>query len=84
MESEKGGKGEEERWFSYETRVDEKGRLNIPPDIREDMGIYGKAAKVSVKAKVVKLYGGPDSLKVKGNRGRENPEKLRIIKEYGG
>ena len=53
------GKGEEgEGWFSYETRVDEKGRLNIPPDIREEMGIYGKAAKVSIKASVMKLYGG--------------------------
>lgn len=72
MESEKEGeeeKGEGGKWFSYETRVDEKGRLNIPPDIREEMGIYGKAAKVSVKASVMKLYGGPDSLKVKGNRG---------------
>ena len=58
MGSDKKGEEEEEGWFSYETRVDEKGRLNIPPDIREDMGIYGKAAKVSVKASVVKLYGG--------------------------
>ena len=57
-------KGEEEGWFSYETRVDEKGRLNIPPDIREDMGIYGKPAKVAVKAKVVKLYGGAKGGKV--------------------
>lgn len=56
MESEKGGKGEEERWFSYETRVDEKGRLNIPPDIREDMGIYRKPAKIVVKVKLVKLF----------------------------
>jgi len=51
------GKGEgEEEWFAYETRVDEKGRLNIPPDIREEMGIYRKAAKVAVKVKLVKLY----------------------------
>ena len=45
-----------EEWFVYETRVDEKGRLNIPPDIREEMGIYRKAAKVSVKVRLIKLY----------------------------
>lgn len=51
------GKGEgEEGWFAYETRVDEKGRLHIPPDIREEMGIYRKAAKVSVKVRLIKLY----------------------------
>ena len=54
------GEGEEEGWFSYETRVDEKGRLNIPPDIREEMGIYRKPAKVAVKVKVVKLYEGSE------------------------
>ena len=52
------GKEEEEGWFSYETRVDEKGRLNIPPDIREEMGIYRKPAKVAVKVKLVKKYEG--------------------------
>ena len=57
-EDKKDKEGKRERWFSYETRVDEKGRLNIPPDIREEMGIYGKAAKVSIKASVMKLYGG--------------------------
>ena len=45
-------------WYGYETRVDEKGRLNIPPDVREEMKIYGKAAKVSVKVSLIKLYGG--------------------------
>jgi len=45
-------------WFGYETRVDEKGRLNIPPDVREELGVFGKAAKVSVKVSMVKLYGG--------------------------
>ena len=49
----------ESSWFSFETRVDGKGRLNIPPDKREEMGIYGKAAKVSVKVSLMKLYGGP-------------------------
>lgn len=44
-------------WFVFETRVDAKGRLNIPPDKREEMGIYGKAAKVSVKVNLIKLYG---------------------------
>ena len=47
-----------EEMYEYETRVDEKGRLNIPPDVREEMGIYGKPAKVSVKVSLVKLYGG--------------------------
>ena len=57
MESEKEGEeGKGEGWFSYETRVDEKGRLNIPPDIREDMGIYRKPAKIVVKVKLVKLF----------------------------
>ena len=50
--------GEEEGWFSYDTRVDEKGRLNVPPDIREEMGIYRKPAKVAVKVKLVKKYEG--------------------------
>lgn len=45
-------------WYGYETRVDEKGRLNIPPDKREEMGIYGKPAKVSVKVSLIKLYRG--------------------------
>lgn len=49
---------EEKGWFSFETRVDEKGRLSTPPDIREDLGIYRKPAKVAVKIKVVKLYQG--------------------------
>ena len=53
----KGEEGEdEEEWFAYETRVDERGRLNVPPDIREEMGIYRKPAKVAVKVKLVKLY----------------------------
>ena len=56
MKSEKEGEGEEEGWFTYETRVDEKGRLNIHPDIREEIGIYRKPAKVAVKVKVIKLY----------------------------
>ena len=49
-------KSEGEGWVIYEPRVDEKGRLNIPPDIREEMGIYRKPAKVAVKVKVIKLY----------------------------
>ena len=49
---------EEKGWFDFETRVDEKGRLSIPPDIREELGIYRKPAKVEVKVKVVKLYVG--------------------------
>jgi len=56
MGSDKKSEGEEEGWFSYETRVDEKGRLNVPPDIREEMGIYRKPARVAVKVKVLKLY----------------------------
>jgi len=53
----KGEEGEDkEEWFAYETRVDERGRLNVPPDIREEMGIYRKPAKVAVKVKLVKLY----------------------------
>lgn len=51
---------EEKGWFSFETRIDEKGRLSTPPDIREDLGIYRKPAKVAVKIKVVKLYGAGD------------------------
>lgn len=57
METEK-EKEEEGKWFSFETRVDEKGRLNIPPDIREEMGIYRMPAKVAAKVCVMKLYGG--------------------------
>jgi len=58
MRSNKKGEegGDEEGWFAYETRVDERGRLNVPPDIREEMGIYRKPAKVAVKVKLVKLY----------------------------
>jgi len=58
MGSERESKGEEEGWFSYETRVDEKGRLNIPPDIREEMRIYRKPGKVAVKVKLLKLFEG--------------------------
>lgn len=55
MKSESDKEGEE-GWYTFETRVDEKGRFNIPPDIREEMRIYRKPAKVAVKVKVVKLY----------------------------
>lgn len=47
---------EEEGWFSFPSRVDEKGRLNIPADIREEMGIYKIPAKVVAKVKLVKKY----------------------------
>ena len=47
---------EEEGWFSFTSRVDEKGRLNIPADIREEMSIYKIPAKVMAKVKLVKKY----------------------------
>ena len=51
-------KGEEEGWFSFTSRVDEKGRLNIPADIREEMSIYKIPVKVMAKVKLVKKYKG--------------------------
>ncbi|GAH97470.1 unnamed protein product [marine sediment metagenome] len=53
----KEGKGkEEEGWFYFTTRMDSRGRLSVPPDDRENMGIYKTAAQVAVKMKVLKLY----------------------------
>lgn len=49
-------KEEEEGWFSFTSRVDEKGRLNIPADTREEMGIYKIPVKVMAKVKLVKKY----------------------------
>ena len=49
-------KEEEKGWFSFDTRVDEKGRINIPADIREEMTIYKVPAKVMAKVKLVKKY----------------------------
>ena len=51
-------KEEEEGWYSFTSRVDEKGRLNIPADIREEMDIYKIPAKVTAKVKLVKKYIG--------------------------
>ena len=51
-------KEEEEGWYLFDARVDEKGRLNIPADIREEMEIYREPAKVSAKVKLVKKYKG--------------------------
>ncbi|GAH76366.1 unnamed protein product, partial [marine sediment metagenome] len=46
----------EEGWFYFTTRMDLRGRLSVPPDDRENMGIYKTAAQVAVKMKVLKLY----------------------------
>ncbi len=51
------GEGKEEGgWFSFRTRMDSRGRLSVPPDDRENMGIYKKAAQVAVKMKVLRIY----------------------------
>ncbi len=50
------GKEEEEGWIYFTTRMDSKGRLVVPPDDRENMGVYKKIAQVAVKVKVLKLY----------------------------
>jgi len=50
------GKDKEKGWVSFKTRLDSRGRLAVPPDDRENMGVYKKAAQVEVKVKVLKIY----------------------------
>ena len=53
---EEGKDKEEEEWIYFTTRLDSRGRLTVPPDDRENMGVYKKAAQVAVKMKVLRFY----------------------------
>lgn len=48
--------GEEEEWVEFTTRLDSRGRLVVPPDERENIGVYKKAAQVAIKMKVLRIY----------------------------
>jgi len=50
------GEDKEEGWVYFTTRLDSRGRLAVPPDDRENMGVYKKAAQVEVKMRVLQIY----------------------------
>ncbi len=56
MDKEGEGKEEEEGWTYFTTRMDSKGRLVVPPDDRENMGVYKKTVQVAVKVKLLQIY----------------------------
>lgn len=46
----------EEEWTYFTTRMDSKGRLVVPPDLRENIGVYKKAVQLEIKMKVLRIY----------------------------
>lgn len=47
-----------EKRVEFVVQVDKAGRIMVPPHVRRDIGIYGKAARAKVWLEVEKLYEG--------------------------